>query len=670
MDKPYASGHQSVNHQSTPPSDDDIPSTTVREGDSSCESKHLILLLSRKCNTDVLFTTALLDNGSPASSTRPDRTLRSWCYTLHAFLVAIHAALAAMFFTHPEHRLSVSIDNTTATIVLKVFLQHFTRYACIYTAVLVFIVQRLAIYAAMAKQQKLTTIHDVHGAWNSIGAAIHTLWQQSKVMSSPSMILLVLAYLSCISGLHIISSSVIQFKTFNSTVMNVVPSTLAWPYSSLNLTSIDWASVSPLAALLPLLSSAKGLSGNVLYDVPISNDPYIEAVVNTTSISADCGLLSNSLVGKWDSNQSAYLVNVSGLGEVTLNVPGPNLVSLFDSIQSSCSLCNNYNYIFSQISTNVDLGNLTGQVIQLDVDVLITTSDDFKAPSEVTVPNTSFFVACTLNTTNAIQNLSMQNGQIILNKESTPEPSSWKIWSPGSTTELTQMFNTAQQEFVSLPLACLKTQLSPSGQQCDFISVVDLFLNRQLGIPWVYGSATTAEVPSIALESKKFEDSIAQIAAKLIWLASIVAIAEGTQQIEGKSPIIYLVLEQRLNVNMIPAILGLFTSFILFIVMAWMLHGPYPRVSRKGITSPSILELMWISANSTTFQGFMTRIGNAIPDQLRIEGTKTEVCLLNLDIGTTKLYRDEDNNLKSGSTIYNWSQLYKKGLFNILNKIE
>ncbi|KAF8132781.1 hypothetical protein EV363DRAFT_1072341, partial [Boletus edulis] len=158
MAEPYASGHQSVNHRSTSPSDDDIPSTTVQEGDSSYESKHLVLLLFRKCNTDVLFTTALLDDGNPASSTRPDRTLRSWCYTLHTFLVAIHAALVAMLFTHPEHRFSVSIDNTTATIVLKVFLQAFYT---IYTAVLVFIVQQLAIYAAMAKQQKLTTIHDV-----------------------------------------------------------------------------------------------------------------------------------------------------------------------------------------------------------------------------------------------------------------------------------------------------------------------------------------------------------------------------------------------------------------------------------------------------------------------------------------------------------------------------
>ncbi|KAF8431895.1 hypothetical protein L210DRAFT_3633500 [Boletus edulis BED1] len=637
MAEPYTSGHQSVNHRSTSPSDDDMPSTTVREGDSSYET--------------------LLDDGSPASSTRPDRTLRSWCYTLHAFLVAIHAALVAMLFTHPEHRFSVSIDNTTATIVLKVFLQAFYT---IYTAVLVFIVQRLAIYAAMAKQQKLTTVHDVHGAWNSIGAAIHTLWQQTKVMSSPSTILLVLAYLSCITGLHIISSSVIQFEAFNNTIVNVVPSTLAWPYSSVNLTSIDWANVSPLTALWPLLSSAKGLNGSVLYDVPISNDPYIEAAVNTTSINADCGLLSNSLVGNWDSTQGIYSVNVTGLGEVPLNVPGPNMVIFFDSElvenESTCSLCNNY--IFSQISTNVDLGNLTGQVVQLDVDGPIRISAS-PAPSNITVPTTSFFVACTLNTINAIQNLSMQNGQIILNKESTPEP--WKIWSPGSTTELTQMLNTAHQGLLSLPLACLKTQLSPSGQQCNYMSVVDLYLNKLLGIPWMLGSAATAEMlPSIALGSKKFEDSIAQIAAELIWLASTFATGEGIQQIEGKSEITNLVLELRLNVNITPAILGLFTSIILFVIMAWMLHGPYPKVSKRGITSPSILELMWISAHSTTFQGFMTRINNSIPDQLRIEGTKTEVCLLNLDVGTTKLYRDEDNSFKSDSTIYNWNQLYKK----------
>ncbi|KAF8557199.1 hypothetical protein OG21DRAFT_379205 [Imleria badia] len=140
------------------------------------------------------------------------------------------------------------------------------------------------------------------------------------------MMLLILTYLSCISGLHIISTSVIQFEAFNNTITSVVPSTLAWPFSSISLTNIDWATVSPLTALWPLLSTVKGLAGSMLYDVPTTDHAYTGAVVNTTTITADCGLLSNTSVGYW--SLETYFVNITGLGEVGLGeIGGPNMVS-------------------------------------------------------------------------------------------------------------------------------------------------------------------------------------------------------------------------------------------------------------------------------------------------------------------------------------------------------
>ena len=152
----------------------------------------------------------------------------------------------------------------------------------------------------MAKRQKLTAVHDIVGAWNGIGAAISALWQQTKVTSLLSTLLLPLAYLSCISGLHIISLLVIQFKSFNDTVMSVVPSTLAWPPPSVNHSSLDWSMISSLMTLWPLLSTAKGLSRSTLYDMPSSVYTSTGIIVNTTTISAKCGLLSNLSVGTWN----------------------------------------------------------------------------------------------------------------------------------------------------------------------------------------------------------------------------------------------------------------------------------------------------------------------------------------------------------------------------------
>ena len=125
MAEAYASGRQSGNHRSMSSLDDDIPSTTVREGDLSCESEHLVQPHSCHSDTESMFITALLHEDGHAPSTRGDRTLRYWCHGLHAFLVIIHTAFVTMLFTHPEHRFSVSIDDTTATIALQVFLQAF-----------------------------------------------------------------------------------------------------------------------------------------------------------------------------------------------------------------------------------------------------------------------------------------------------------------------------------------------------------------------------------------------------------------------------------------------------------------------------------------------------------------------------------------------------------------
>ena len=64
----------------------------------------------------------------------------------------------------------------------------------------------------------------------------------------------------------------------------------------------------------------------MLYDVPTSDDAYTGAVVNTTTINADCGLLSNASVGYWN-NSLGYIVNISGLGEVALQVAGMDTIS-------------------------------------------------------------------------------------------------------------------------------------------------------------------------------------------------------------------------------------------------------------------------------------------------------------------------------------------------------
>ena len=120
--------------------------------------------------------------------------------------------------------------------------------------------------------------------------------------------------------------------------------------------------------------------------------------------------------------------------------------------------------------------------------------------------------------------------------------------------------------------------------------------------------------------------------------------------------------------NNMQVIFGLFTSIILFAMMAWMIHDPHPRMFKSMVTSPSILELVWISAHSTTLHDFMTRTDNSMSDQLRIQGVKTEVCLLDLNTGPTRCHSDEGD---LGSTSYfpNWKQFIAQGQFGIIHSV-
>ena len=75
-------------------------------------------------------------------------------------------------------------------------------------------------------------------------------------------------------------------------------------------------------AMWPLLPTAKGLSGRTLFDVPSSDYAYTGAVVNATTISAECGLLSNLSAGTWNLTQEVYSVDINGLGEVGFPMQG------------------------------------------------------------------------------------------------------------------------------------------------------------------------------------------------------------------------------------------------------------------------------------------------------------------------------------------------------------
>ena len=92
MAEAYASGRQSGNHLSISPSDDYIPSTTVREGDLSYESKHSSFLFP----TTAILTACLPQHSSTViRHPRPEPIVPSATCATHSMHSSSSSILAS-----------------------------------------------------------------------------------------------------------------------------------------------------------------------------------------------------------------------------------------------------------------------------------------------------------------------------------------------------------------------------------------------------------------------------------------------------------------------------------------------------------------------------------------------------------------------------------------------
>ena len=182
---------------------------------------------------------------------------------------------------------------------------------------MVFVTQRLALSNLLSRPQKLTATHDVSGAWSGLGAAISTLWQQTNIAASTKATLLVFLYLSCISILHVASPTIMEFQAYNATPTTPVPSNTTWPEPSVDLTTLNMATMAPLVPVMSSLTglSTDGLINSTLYDTFSKTPQMVNAVVNANTIRANCGLLPN-LTYTYNAGTVTLAATMSGVGEV------------------------------------------------------------------------------------------------------------------------------------------------------------------------------------------------------------------------------------------------------------------------------------------------------------------------------------------------------------------
>ncbi|KAF8141905.1 hypothetical protein EV363DRAFT_1392312 [Boletus edulis] len=291
-------------------------------------AKHRLFIKASSSSQDGISLSQVDATPPLQDSVDKDRS-RFLCYFLHVFLIALHTVLLVISMSnHAEHRITLPFDNEAFTTGLSGGLQAFY---VLYTALLVFVTQSLVLSVTFSSPKTVTQIHDICGAWSGLGAALSTLWSQTKIASSVWSVVLVTVYFACVSVLHVASSTTMQLQPLNETVTRTVPAVKTWPGTSVNFSTLDWsAAVGTLPFLQNLYGNATtGLANNTLYDIPTQSS--VNATVNTTMVNAHCGLLTNlsviSTPGIGDSFGYGVNVSITDMDPSTIYVSIPPLLN-------------------------------------------------------------------------------------------------------------------------------------------------------------------------------------------------------------------------------------------------------------------------------------------------------------------------------------------------------
>ncbi|KAG1831158.1 hypothetical protein DFJ58DRAFT_848311 [Suillus subalutaceus] len=563
------------------------------------------------------------------------------CYVLHGMLVMIHVMLIVSYIYRWEHNVTLSFTPTNADfwpVVLSASLQAFYT---LYTAVLVFLTQRLAMSRALVRRLKLTTIHDISSAWAGLGSALSSVWKQTHISASLSATTAVTTYLVCISVLHVTSSTLLQFQTFNSSITTNVSTTLGWvDVSSTTENPVAITGSLPAISRFPGLVSA-GISNNTVYDTLQTSSVVGRATVNATTITSSCGLLPNVTYSRNNNTATAPL----GSGNVMVMTASSPWADQIRVLQYGGSPSVNMPAVLLMVSTLLE--------IEPSVQKEVAVPTIWVCPA-VNQTIEVYFMQCSLSTNNTAVVIDMQTNTLE-NPMPVPQPSTqWEETLQWTSTDWSEnwlpKFNN--------PLSTLGGSgyqfIDQSGYTSE-PSIVDEFgpcfhyhattmpylwpfiLGLNLSAQYLQSSTDWDQPPvsNFTLSPDILEAAIAQTVAQLTWMAG--RMNGGIQPGEGMALAYEEVIALRLNITLLPL---LFATSASVIMLGLALHTTRAfhasRDSQAPISNAGALQLLWLGYHSPSVQEALQNVEHPTEANLRRAGM-IDVCFASTTSGEAEL---------------------------------
>ncbi|KAG1758745.1 hypothetical protein EDD22DRAFT_909170 [Suillus occidentalis] len=609
-------------------------------------------------NTSPTLVSAITDFlNSSLSTQKSHKSTKSvsvfLCMSMHGFLVLLHLVLLALSISGVEHRL-VTSENGAWMPPLGASTQAFYT---LYSAILVYLVQRLTLYRNLIQRQQLTILHDNVNAWSGLGSALQCLWQQSSTTGSLWWITSITTYLGCVFALHVASSSILQLQTFSETT-NISATTLShWPGPNVDMMGLQWHTISAIVPSLGHFTSSlnAGLGGATLYDSVQADGATGNATVEATTFRAECGLVRNSelsYIPKLNANQFGDNVvgpQVSGLeqtrkwqsrlvppyqdrlsSDYSTNFPGPTIAFL----------------ISASIDVDDSLRSATVQHMNWEYQQVVL-SDSPQTPIISTVLD-AHYIACNIYVEHQKATVDMETDQLLalLPPPVLSPPSNWKawtapkgnntwdIWSPPAIDQWNHIHNKwLIYPFRSGAAHPVKTCMTQSQATCHGISLLELYFMKEIGLDVVLDEQASRPPPpsgpkKVLCSRHQFESSLAKIFASLLWTgAKLGSDAGGFDRTLGSTVVSRQVTKWHLSINSWPLAVALTASLIMLALSIWMSGGIHRQKSRPPIDSAGVLQIIWLTNRLRVLKDLMNEVDDPREDVLRSAGV-LEVDLL------------------------------------------
>ncbi|KAJ7019087.1 hypothetical protein C8F04DRAFT_353351 [Mycena alexandri] len=236
--------------------------------------------------------------------------LRTICFILHILLVGAHIVLLISHLQHWEHLFTFPLEHQASISFWTTVTSQ--AIGTIYTALLLFLTQKLAMQCNFQTWQTLTATHDSISSWAGLGSALATLYNQISVPASVFGTFHVVGYLACIAILHTSIPAIISVGTFTATVA-LPAGTVGLPQYE-NLTAVNstraFMTTFP-TSFLPWRqifndSPIVGLHNNSLYEVLQSTTiAKGSAQVTAKGFNVTCGYIP---AFKWEAGIGIQLI--------------------------------------------------------------------------------------------------------------------------------------------------------------------------------------------------------------------------------------------------------------------------------------------------------------------------------------------------------------------------